>query len=53
MILHRKRRISRRGLQTTLSATPLLERVGASLALGRRWRKRQRVEKDFPSERID
>src|ERR1700736_5611636 len=47
MILHRQRRISRRGLQNALSATRLLERLGALLALGRRWRKRQEVEKDF------
>jgi hypothetical protein len=53
MILHRQRRISRRGLQTVLSATRLLERVGAMLALGRRWRKREEVEKDFHGERID
>ena len=53
MIMHRKRRISRRGLQTVLSATRLLERVGALLALGRRWRKRREVEKDFHSEHID
>src|ERR1700726_1372013 len=53
MILHRQRRISRRGLQTVLSATRLLERVGALLALGRRWRKHQEVEKDFHSEHID
>jgi hypothetical protein len=53
MILHRQRRISRRGLQTALSATRLLERLGALLALGHRWRKRQEVEKDFHCERID
>jgi hypothetical protein len=53
MILHRQRRISRRGLQNALSATRLLERVGALLALGRRWRKRREVEKDFHCERID
>jgi hypothetical protein len=53
MILHRQRRISRRGLQTVLSATRLLERVGASLALGRRRRKHQEVEKDIHCERID
>jgi hypothetical protein len=47
MILHRQRRISRRGLQNALSATRLLERLGALLALGRRWRKRQEVEKEF------
>ncbi len=51
MILYRQRRISRRGLQTVLSATRLLERLGALLALGRRFRKRQEVEKDFHSER--
>src|SRR6202022_3565487 len=53
MILHRQRRISRRGLQNVLSATRLLERVGALLALGRRWRKRQELEKDLHCERID
>jgi hypothetical protein len=53
MILHRQRRISRRGLQNVLSATRMLERLGALLALGRRWRKRQEVEKDFHCERID
>jgi hypothetical protein len=53
MILHRQRRISRRGLQTVLSATRMLERLGALLALGRRWRKHQEVEKDFHSEHID
>jgi hypothetical protein len=53
MIQHRQRRISRRGLQTILSATRLLERLGAFLALGRRWRKHQEVEKDFHSEHID
>src|ERR1700736_2829800 len=47
MILHRRRRISRRGLQNILSATRLLERAGALLALGRRRRKHQEVEKDF------
>jgi hypothetical protein len=52
-ILHRQRRISRRGLQNVLSATRLLERLGALLALGRRGRKRQEVEKDFHYERID
>jgi len=31
----------------------LLERVGAFLALGRRRRKRQELEKDFHCERID
>jgi hypothetical protein len=36
MILHRQRRISRRGLQNALSATRFLERLGALLALGRR-----------------
>jgi hypothetical protein len=41
MIQHRQRRISRRGLQTVLSATRLLERLGAFLALGRRWRCRR------------
>jgi hypothetical protein len=53
MIQHRQRRISRRGLQIVLSATRLLERLGAFLALGRRGRKHQEVEKDFNSERID
>src|ERR1700676_5178447 len=53
MILHRQRRISRRGLQNVLSTTRLLERVGAWLALGRRWRSRQELEKDFRCERID
>src|ERR1700680_3744603 len=53
MILHRQRRISRRGLRTVLSGTRLLERVGALLALGRRWRRRQELEKDFHCERID
>src|SRR6202165_4076514 len=53
MILHRQRRISRRGLQNALSATRLLERVGALLALGRRWRKHQEVEKDFHRERAE
>src|SRR5216684_3289097 len=52
MILHRRRRISHRGLRTVLSGTRLLERVGALLALGRR-RKRQELEKDFHCERID
>src|ERR1700731_1918026 len=47
MILHRQRRISRRGLQTVLSATRWLERLGAWLALGRRWRKRREVERIF------
>src|SRR5260370_19022148 len=47
MMLHRQRRISRSDLRTVLSATRLLERTGALLALGRRWRKRQEVEKDF------
>src|ERR1700676_1544821 len=53
MILHRQRRISRRGLLTVLSGTRLLERLGALLALGRRRRKHQEVEKDFHCERID
>jgi hypothetical protein len=53
MIQHRQRRISRRGLQIILSATRLLERLGAFLALGRRWRKHQEVEKDFHGEHID
>jgi hypothetical protein len=53
VILHRQRRISRRGLHTVLSATRLLERLGALLALGRRWRNRQEAEKDFHCERID
>src|ERR1700724_1577583 len=52
MILHRQRRISRRGLQNVLSATRLLQRAGALMALGRRRRKRQEVEKDchWPSQ---
>jgi len=50
MSLHGQRRISRRGLRTVLSATRLLERFGALLALGRLRRKRQEVEKDFHSE---
>ena len=53
MMLHRQRRISRSDLRTVLSATRVLERAGALLALGRRWRKRQEFEKDFHSERID
>src|ERR1700726_601761 len=53
MILHRQRRFSRRGLRNALSATRLLERLGALLALGRRRRKHQEVEKDFHCERID
>jgi hypothetical protein len=53
MILHRQRRISRRGLQTILSAMGWLERLGAWLALGRRRRKRQEIAKDFHSEHID
>jgi hypothetical protein len=53
MILHRQRRISRRGLQIVLSATRLLERLGALLALGRRWRTHREFEKDFHSEHID
>src|ERR1700730_11514463 len=53
MILHRQRRISRRGLQNALSATRLLEQLGALLALGRRWRRQHEVEKDFHCERID
>src|ERR1700682_3741087 len=53
MMLHRQRRISRSDLRTALSATRMLERAGALLALGRRWRKRQEVEKDFHCERID
>jgi hypothetical protein len=52
MVLHRERRISHNGLRTVLSGTRLLERFGAFLALGRR-RKRQQVEQDFHSERID
>jgi hypothetical protein len=46
MTLHLQRKISPRGLRTVLSATRLLERLGAFLALGRRWRKHQEVEKD-------
>src|SRR6202165_4658782 len=53
MILHRQRRISRRGLQNALSATRLLERARALLALGRRRRKHQEVEKDFHRERAE
>jgi hypothetical protein len=53
MMLHRQRRISRSDLRTVLSATRLLERTGALLALGRRWRRRQELEKDFHSEHID
>jgi hypothetical protein len=53
MMLHRQRRISRSGLRIVLSGTRLLERVGALLALGRRWRRRQEFEKDFHCERID
>jgi hypothetical protein len=53
MILHRQRRISPNGLRNVLSGTRLLERLGALLALGRRRRKRQEVEKDFQRERID
>src|ERR1700687_1737711 len=47
MILHRQRKISRSGLLTVLSGTRLLERLGALLALGRRRRKHQEVEKEF------
>jgi hypothetical protein len=53
MILHQQRRVSPRGLQIILSAMGWLERLGAWLALGRRWRKRREVEKDFHSEHID
>jgi hypothetical protein len=53
MILHRRRRISHRGLRTVLLGTRLLERFGALLALGRHWRKREEAEKDFHCERID
>jgi hypothetical protein len=53
MMLHRQRRISHSDLRIALSATRMLERAGASLALGRRWRKRPEFEKDFHSERID
>jgi hypothetical protein len=53
MILHRQRMISHRGLRTVLSGTRLLEQAGALLALGRRWRKRQDLKKDFHCERID
>jgi len=53
MIQHRQRRISRRSLQIVLSATRLLERLGAFLALGRRRRKHQEVEKEFHSESTD
>src|SRR5258707_2921775 len=44
-ILHRQRRISRNSLRTVLSATRLLQRFGAFLALGDR-RKRKAGEKD-------
>jgi hypothetical protein len=53
MTLHRQRRISHSGLRIVLSGTRLLERLGASLALGRRWRKHQEFEKDFHREHID
>jgi hypothetical protein len=53
MMLHRQRRISCSDLRVALSATRMLERAGALLALGRRWRKRQEFEKDIHSERID
>jgi hypothetical protein len=53
MILHQQRRVSPRGLQIILSAMGWLERLGAWLALGRRWRKRREVEKDFHSEHVD
>jgi hypothetical protein len=53
MILHRQHRISRSDLRTVLSATRLLQRFGALLALGRRWRKRQEIEKEFHRERVD
>ncbi|WP_426407623.1 hypothetical protein [Bradyrhizobium ganzhouense] len=53
MMLHRQRRISRSDLRIALSATRMLERAGALLALGRHWRKRPEVEKDFHCERID
>jgi hypothetical protein len=53
MTLHLQRRISPRNLRTVLSATQLLERFGASLALGRRWRKHQEVKKEIHCERID
>jgi hypothetical protein len=53
MTLHLQRKISPRSLRIVLSATRLLERLGAFLALGRRWRKRQEAEKDFHCERID
>jgi hypothetical protein len=53
MMLHRQRKISRRGLLTVLSGTRWLERAGASLALGRRWRQRHEVNKEFHCERID
>jgi hypothetical protein len=44
MSLHKQRRISHSGLRTVLSGTRRLERFGAWLALGRRRRKRQKVE---------
>jgi hypothetical protein len=53
MLLHQQRRISHSGLRTVLSGTRLLERFGALLALGRRWRKHQEFEKDFHREHID
>jgi hypothetical protein len=52
MILHQQRRISHNGFRTVLSGTRLLERLGAFLALGHR-RKRQQIEQDFQSDRID
>src|ERR1700730_18145260 len=53
MMLHRQRRISPSDLRTVLSATRLLERAGALLALGGRWRKRQEIGKERHNERID
>src|ERR1700675_4349632 len=51
-ILHRQRRMSHNSLRTVLSATRLLQRFGAFLALGDR-RKRKAGEKDFHHDRID
>jgi hypothetical protein len=48
MVLHRQRRISHNRLRTVLSGTRLLERFGASLALGR-----PRKDQDIQSEHTD
>jgi len=53
MNLHLQRKISPRSLRTVLSATRLLEQLGAFLALGRRWRKHQEAEKEFHCEPVD